>query len=143
MTHYRLFTLLVLSILIISCKITDKNKEIPITVDMIDLDNPPTMRFDVNEYNFDTISIGSSISYSFKFTNNSNSPLLIHSVKAACGCTILKDWPKTPIAPDGIGEIPIEFTPKAIGKQKKYISIIANTRPATTKLYLVGEVIGV
>jgi len=143
MKNYKLYTLLVLSAFIISCKITDKDQEIPITVDIIDSENPPTIKFEVTEYNFDTIAIGSSISYSFKFINNSNSPLLIHSVKAACGCTVLKDWPKTPIAPNGSGEIPIEFTPKAIGKQKKYISIIANTRPATSKLYLVGEVVGI
>ena len=79
----------------------------------------------------------------FTFENTGKTPLIIHSVKAACGCTVLKGWPKEPILPGESGEIPIEFTPKSPGSQRKYISIIANTRPATNRLFLKGEVVGI
>ena len=55
---------------------------------------------------------------------------------------VLKDWPKKPIMVGEVGEIPIEFTSKKSGFTKKYISILANTKPATTKLYLQGYVSG-
>lgn len=125
-----------------SCQITDKNDGREVTVDMIDSDNPPVLEFEKEEHNFGEISMGSTASFSFKFKNVGESALVIHSVKAACGCTVLKDWPKHPIAPGETGEIPVEFNPKGPGAVKKYVSIIANTKPATTKVYLTGTVIG-
>ena len=81
--------------------------------------------------------------HSFIFTNNGKTPLLINSVKAGCGCTVLKGWPKTPIKPGGVGEIPVVLNTNRTGYTKKYISILANTRPATNKLYLEGFVAGI
>ena len=54
------------------------------------------------------------------FENTGKTPLIIHSVKAACGCTVLKGWPKHPIMPGESGEIPIEFNPKSPGSQRKF-----------------------
>jgi hypothetical protein len=124
--------------------ITDKtDQRVKITSDMIDPENPPIIGFSSAEFNFDTIAMGSTVSHTFTFENTGKSPLIIHSVKAACGCTVLKGWPKEPILPGESGEIPIEFTPKSPGSQRKYISIIANTRPATNRLFLKGEVVGI
>jgi len=124
--------------------ITDKTDQLPpITADMIDPENPPVIEFSESEFNFDTIAMGATIAHTFTFKNVGSTPLLIHSVKAACGCTVLKNWPKHPLMPGESGEIPIEFTPKSPGTQRKYISIIANTRPATNKLFLKGEVVGI
>ena len=124
--------------------LTDKTDQLPrITAEMIDPENPPLLEFSESEFNFDTIALGSTINHTFTFTNGGKTPLIIHSVKAACGCTVLKGWPKHPILPGEFGEIPIEFTPKSPGFQRKYISIIANTRPATNRLFLKGQVVGI
>jgi hypothetical protein len=138
----KLFYFCVFFIVLSSC-ITDKLDDRPITVDIIAPENPPVIKFELDVFNFDTIAIGSTVSYTFKFENLGPSPLLIHSVKAACGCTVLKEWPKQPIMVGEVGEIPIEFTSKKSGFTKKYISILANTKPATTKLYLQGHVSGI
>ena len=124
----------------VGCKITDKNEGREVTSDM--LENPTTIEFENPEYDFGEVSLGSDVEFSFKFKNAGDQPLIIHSVKAACGCTVLKNWPKHPIAPGETGEIPIVFNSKAPGLQKKYVSIIANTRPSITKVYLTGTVIG-
>jgi hypothetical protein len=129
-----------LLITIVGCQITDKNKDRAITSAM--LENPTTIEFEDSEYDFGEISLGSSVELSFKFKNTGESPLIIQSVKAACGCTVLKDWPKEAIMPGESGEIPIVFTAKFPGDQKKYVSIIANTRPSITKVYLIGKAIG-
>jgi hypothetical protein len=138
---FKFFYILFFSVIFSSC-ITDKLDDRPITVDIIAPENPPSMKFEADVFKFDTIALGSSVSYTFKFENLGPSPLLIHSIKAACGCTVLKDWPKKPIMVGEVGEIPIEFTSKKSGFTKKYISILANTKPATTKLYLQGYVSG-
>ena len=132
-----IFTLLSITI---GCQITDKNKDRAITSAM--LENPTTIEFEDPEYDFGEISLGSSVEFSFKFKNTGESPLIIQSVKAACGCTVLKDWPKEAIMPGESAEIPIVFTAKYPGGQKKYVSIIANTRPSITKVYLIGKAIG-
>ncbi len=130
------------SLVLGSCQITDKNDSAEITSDVLDNENPPVMTFEEEIYDFGEISMGSSVQYSFKFKNTGGSPLVIHSVKASCGCTVINKWPKEAIPPGGTGEIPVEMTPKGPGKQVKSVSIIANTRPATVKVSLTGTVIG-
>ena len=129
-----------ISLSIAGCQITDKNKDREITSAM--LENPTTIEFEDPEYDFGEISLGSSVEFSFKFKNTGEFPLIIQSVKAACGCTVLKDWPKEPISPGESAAIPVVFTAKYPGSQKKYVSIIANTRPSITKVYLIGKAIG-
>ena len=126
--------------IIVGCQITDKNEDRAITSAM--LENPTAIEFEDAEHDFGEISLGSSVEFSFKFKNTGEYPLIIQSVKAACGCTVLKDWPKEAIMPGESGEIPIVFTAKFPGDQKKYVSIIANTRPSITKVYLIGKAIG-
>ena len=132
-----IFTLLIIAV---GCQITDKNEDRAITSAM--LENPTAIEFEDPEYDFGEISLGSSVEFSFKFKNTGEYPLIIQSVKAACGCTVLKNWPKEAIMPGESGEIPIVFTAKFPGDQKKYVSIIANTRPSITKVYLIGKAIG-
>ena len=125
-----------------SC-LTDKlDTEKYVTTDLIDNLNPPIMEFEEEIHNFDTVALGAEVPYSFKFENTGSSFLLIHSVKAACGCTVLKDWPKEPIPPGGTGEIPIILTTKRKGYTKKYISVLSNTKIGVQKLYLEGYVAG-
>lgn len=128
----------------VNCRITDKNegREV-ISSDMIDNDNPGVLTFETDTYDFGEMALGSTIKFSFKFENTGDNPLIIHSVKASCGCTVLKEWPKDPIQPGEGGEIPVEFTPSVPGTVKKQISIIANTKPATSKVYITGTVVGV
>ena len=130
-------------IFMISCVSDQINNASYITADLIDPENPPVINFEELIFNFDTVALGSKVEHTFKFTNNGNTPLLINSVKAGCGCTVLKGWPKTPIKPGEKGEIPVVLNTKRTGYIKKYISILANTRPATNKLYLEGYVAGI
>jgi hypothetical protein len=122
-----------------SC-LTDKRNNREVTTDMIA--QPSEIKFDEKEFDFGKIAVGESVDYTFTFENVGEHPLLIHSVKAGCGCTIPENWPKFPVLPGETGKIDVEFVSKNAGKTKKYISVIANTRPAAIRLYLKGEVIG-
>ena len=97
----------------------------------------------VEIFDFDTVALGSKVEHTFTFVNTGKTPLLINSVKAGCGCTVLKGWPKKPINPGETGEIPVVLSTSKTGFIKKYISILANTRPATNRLYLQGFVAGI
>ena len=124
--------------------ISDKLKDdVIITADLIDPVNPPIIEFSVATYDFDTVALGAELEYTFNFVNKGKTPLLINSVKAGCGCTVLKGWPKNPIPPGEGGEIPVVLTTKRTGFVKKYISVLANTKPATSKLFLEGYVAGI
>ena len=125
---------------VVEMDITDKDEVREISAEM--LENPTTIEFEEPEHDFGEVSVGSAIDFSFKFKNTGESPLIIQSVKAACGCTVLKDWPKGIIQPGESGEIPIVLNTNFPGEQKKYVSIIANTRPSITKVYMVGTVVG-
>jgi hypothetical protein len=66
--------------------------------------------------------------------------LIISNAKGSCGCTVPK-WPKEPIAPGETGEIAVEYKPAGqSGVQTKYVTITANTSPATTQLTITGDI---
>ena len=140
---YKYYILPFLLIILQGCvsdKINENNFEI--TADLIDPKNPPVIEFENPIFDFDTVALGSEVEYTFKFKNSGKTPLLINSVKAGCGCTVLKGWPKTPIKPGSNGEIPVVLTTQRTGFVKKYVSVLANTKPATSKLFLKGYVAG-
>jgi len=132
----------ILTSFILNSCISDKLNDYEITADLIDPEIPPVMDFNLTTFEFDTVAIGSEVEYEFIFTNKGPGPLLINSVKAGCGCTVLKNWPKHPIQPGENGSIPVVLTTKRAGFTKKYISVLANTEPGVNKLFLQGYVVG-
>jgi len=135
-----IYVIILVSAVLSSC-LTDKKYDREITADMID--NPSKIEFVNPNFNFGKVAVGSSVEHTFKFKNTGDTPLVIHSVQAQCGCTVPENWPKHPVLPGEEGEIDVEYNPKKEQKNvSKYIAVIANTRPANTKLYLKGNVIG-
>jgi hypothetical protein len=141
MKNYYLILLLFISI--VGCVSDNINNSQIITADLINPENPPILKFHQEIFDFDTVALGSKVEHTFTFINTGKTPLLINSVKAGCGCTVLKGWPKKPINPGETGEIPVVLSTLKTGFIKKYISILANTRPATNRLYLQGFVAGI
>lgn len=50
----------------------------------------------------------SKVDVNFVFSNKGNVPIVIHKVKASCGCTVPR-WTKTPIEPGKSGVITVSF----------------------------------
>ncbi|WMX13809.1 MULTISPECIES: DUF1573 domain-containing protein [unclassified Aureispira] len=102
--------------------------------------NATTMEFEKTIHDFGTLKDGASVSYTFKFKNTGNKPLLISNAKGSCGCTVPK-WPREAIAPGASGEIQVTFNSKGKkGKQHKSVTLTANTDPANTRLYIKADV---
>lgn len=110
---------------------------------LIDLENPPVISFEETTFDFGTIIEGEIVEHKFNFTNTGKGSLIISDVNASCGCTVPKNWPRTPIKPGESAYIEVIFNSTGkIGKAPKIITISANTKPTFSKVTLTGEVVG-
>lgn len=103
--------------------------------------NAPVMTFAESQFDFGDIQPGSKVTHTFSFTNTGKTPLLIADATASCGCTT-PNWTKEPIAPGAKGTLDVQFDSK--GKQgliSKQVSVRSNTQPATTIIYIKGNVL--
>ena len=94
----------------------------------------PVLTFETTEHDFGTISEGQKVSYTYKFKNTGEAPLIIQEAKPSCGCTV-PEWTRTPIPVGGEGFVKAEFDSN--GKpnvQNKTITVVANTWPKQTPL---------
>lgn len=114
----------------------------PVSADSpTDTSQAATIVFEQDHHDFGSVSEGSVVTHTFRFTNPGNAPLLINNAQSTCGCTV-PEWPKEPIPPGGSGSIRVRFeTTGRPGSQSKRVSIFANTLPAETRIYLTGKVI--
>ncbi|NJM24217.1 MAG: DUF1573 domain-containing protein [Bacteroidia bacterium] len=91
-------------------------------------------------HDFGQIKKGTPVSHEFTFTNNGNSPLVISSVKASCGCTVA-DYSKEPVQPGEKGFVKATFNAANPGVFTKTITVNANTDDGAVVLNIKGEVV--
>lgn len=97
--------------------------------------------FEKEIHDFGSLIDGEKVSYSFRFTNTGDAPLIISNAKGSCGCTV-PNWPKNPIAPGETGNIDVTFNSAGrSGKQTKTVTLTANTNPSTKNIKITSEVI--
>ncbi len=96
--------------------------------------------FDKTEYNFGTVLQGEVVTYAFHFTNTGDAPLIISNVKTSCGCTV-GEFSREPIAPGQKGVVKATYDSKGHqGFQSRTLTVVSNTNPSQTKLYLKATV---
>lgn len=131
-----------LGFLVIGCG--DKNSG-EITSDMIHFGDgkQPGIEFEEMEWQIGNIAEGTVLNHTFAFSNTGNAPLVIADVSGSCGCTVARDWPRTPIAPGEKAKIQVTYNSRGReGEIDSEIAVVANTYPSTTKLKLTGRVLG-
>lgn len=112
----------------------------PIADGPLDSSRIAALEFADPEYAFGEVSAGTVVRHAFRFINTGGVPLLITDARSTCGCTV-PSYPEQPVAPGAEGVIRVEFnTGGKRGRQRKPVSITANTYPATTTIYLDGTV---
>lgn len=93
------------------------------------------------EHRFGDVKEGTVVKHDFHFTNTGDVPLLITKARSTCGCTV-PSYPEAPVAPGESGVISVSFdTKNKYGRQRKPVTIRANTYPASTVVYMDGTVI--
>lgn len=144
------------TIILLSCCIAllACNSDQEVTTDMIHFpssagdatdDRPlPVITFNEATFDFGKIAQGEVVRHQFTLKNIGKAPLIISTVEPSCGCTVMRDWPKDPIAPGKSATIEVEFdsSRQNPGFQKKSITVLANTVPARNVLHLEGEILG-
>ncbi len=94
----------------------------------------PKIEFKVLEHDFGRMIQGEQVSFTYKFKNTGNAPLIISAVEKTCGCTDIK-FPREPIKPGDESGISITYDSKGYkGFQNKRIIVKANTNPSETIL---------
>jgi len=94
----------------------------------------PVIQYEVEDHDFGTIKEGQKVSFTYKFKNTGDAPLIIQNAQPSCGCTV-PTWTKEPIPVGGSGTVTAEFDSN--GKpniQNKTITVTANTWPKVSTL---------
>jgi len=101
----------------------------------------PSAKFEKETHDFGKIQeADGAVSYTFKFINNGNAPLVIQNVRPSCGCTT-PDWTKEPVMPGKTGFIKAVFNPRnRPGAFNKSLTVTTNAEPAVSRLFIKGIV---
>jgi hypothetical protein len=66
------------------------------------------IQWSTTKHDFGNIKMGPPADIVFKFTNNTNAPIVITAADASCGCTT-PTWTKTPVLPKESGEVKASY----------------------------------
>ena len=98
--------------------------------------------FEETEWDFGEVKEGETVTHVFTFKNVGETPLVIQSARASCGCTV-PEWTKDPIPVNETGKVEVSFnTTGRPNVQNKTVTIVANTKPEMTTLRIRAMVIG-
>ncbi len=97
--------------------------------------NPTSIDFLQNDYDFDTIPVNKKILRDIKFVNTGPNPYFITDIKVSCGCTI-PSYDHRPIASGDTGTVKIEYnSAKKNGFNMNKLSLYGNTEPKEKSVY--------
>ena len=106
----------------------------------LDTSKVSKIAFEETIISFGSINEGEIVEKIYRFTNTGRYPLYILDVYGTCGCTV-PEWPENMIEPGRGGLIKVKFNSEGkINEQRKIITVVANTFPVETLLYLEGIV---
>ncbi len=97
------------------------------------------MSFSSLSHDYGSIVYGADGTYSFKFTNKAQKPIVVTNVKSSCGCTV-PSWPKEPIQPGGTGNIIVKYNTKLSGSFNKTVQVFSTAENSPVKLSIRGKV---
>lgn len=105
-------------------------------------DNGPMMHFIEKKHDFGTIKEADGpVSYEFEFKNTGDSPLVVISASASCGCT-RPEYPKEPVKPGKSGKIKVTYNPAGRpGEFDKSIKLKTNVKGKRYVLKISGVTI--
>ncbi len=90
-------------------------------------------------HDFGDISREVPVFHEFIFKNTGRVPVVLSNVRPSCGCTATY-WQETPVMPDSISTIAIEFDARDEGYFKKMIKVYFQGQRKGYKLYIEGYV---
>jgi len=106
-----------------------------------DIKDAPVIVFENREFDFGSTKSRDKIEHTFNFKNEGKKDLVIHKIRATCGCTTIAPA-KTVIKPNESASFKAIFTPGSRkGKQHKSIYVISNDpKSSSVRLMIKGEI---
>ena len=101
--------------------------------------NLPIQWLTPTEHDFGVLKQDEAEIYIFRFKNTGQDTLLIDNVRTTCGCTA-PDWTESPILPNMVSEIKVEYDARRLGYFRKKIRVYFNQYRKAKILYISGEV---
>lgn len=77
---------------------------------------------------------------SFQLKNSGQKPLIIKTVKTACGCTVAH-YDKNPIEHGQTTKVVLEYRPDALGYFRKTADVVCNVPDGFVQLTISGEIV--
>ncbi|MEL6274103.1 MAG: DUF1573 domain-containing protein [Bacteroidota bacterium] len=90
-------------------------------------------------HDFGDIIRNEPVVHEFKYRNLTAAPLIIDNVRTSCGCTT-SEWQESPVAPDSIGILRVEYDARSSGFFRKYAKVYFQGQRKAHKLWLEGFV---
>ncbi len=102
----------------------------------------PAISFEEEIFDFGEVKEdGGTVTHTFTFTNKGEQPLIVHNVRASCGCTS-PDWTRQPIQPGKRGFVKVTFDPRnRPGNFNKSAIVSTNGTEPTKVLRITGKVL--
>jgi hypothetical protein len=106
-------------------------------------DNKAEFKFVEETHDFGSVPVGKPVSFTFKYTNVGDEPLIITAVESTCGCTVPSVEPKqgTPVLKGQSGSITLTYNAAMAAPFNKFVKITSNSKTPTKMLYIKGEVV--
>lgn len=99
-----------------------------------------SIKWNSTEINLGEIQQSKPVTIEYEFTNTGDSPVIITSVQASCGCTAT-DYSKTPVGPGEKTKIKAVFNAANKGAFKKQVTVITSADENPQVLTFTGTVI--
>ncbi len=96
--------------------------------------------FEKATHDYGTMKQGDDGNCEFIFTNKGDTPIIINSVRASCGCTA-PDWTREPVLPGKTGVIKAAYNTQIPGAFTKTITVNSNAANSQVTLIIKGNVI--
>ncbi len=104
------------------------------------VDGVPNPVFERTQFEFGHLISGEKVTWSFRFQNKGNAPLIIYNVSSGCGCTVA-DYPKDPVLPGHSGRVKVDFNSAGRqGRQIQTVRVFTNADPPIHQLTVTADV---
>ncbi len=98
------------------------------------------IKMNTETHNFGKIKQNVPVTYNFEIKNISNSPVVVASATASCGCTV-PEKPEQPIEPGKVGQLKVQFNAPTVGPINKDVYVTLAGVDGPKVLHLTGEVL--
>lgn len=103
----------------------------------------PRMSWAADSVDLGILAAGETVDIPYQLTNLGEAPLVITQIKPSCGCTVARDWDRSPLAPAASRTIVLSFDAgDRVGPIAEYATVVSNAVPSSAKLQFSARVMG-